>query len=84
MKKFFHNLYRYKDYAVYSAVASLKAEVNGSFLNWLWWILDPLLLMLVYSFVALIVFGKGEPFFPIFVFIGLNAKTIMIKYHFRQ
>ncbi|WP_297981340.1 ABC transporter permease [uncultured Oscillibacter sp.] len=70
MKKFFHNLYRYKDYAVYSAVASLKAEVNGSFLNWLWWILDPFLFMMVYSFVSIVVFGRSEPHFIPFVFVG--------------
>lgn len=70
MKKFFHNLRRYKDYAVYSAVASLRAEVNGSFLNWLWWILDPFLFMMVYSFVSIIVFGRSEPHFIPFVFVG--------------
>ena len=29
--------------------------------------------MLVYTFVALVVFGKGEKYFPIYVFIGLSA-----------
>lgn len=70
MKTFFRNLYRYKDYAAYSAVASLKAEVNGSFLNWLWWILDPFLFMMVYSFVSIVVFGRSEPHFIPFVFVG--------------
>ncbi len=73
MKKFWKDLKWYKSYITYATKANLKAEVAGSYLNWLWWILDPLLFMLVYSFVALIVFGKGEPYFPIFVFIGLNS-----------
>lgn len=73
MKKFWKDLQWYKGYITYATKANLKAEVAGSYLNWLWWILDPLLFMLVYSFVALIVFGKGEPYFPIFVFIGLNS-----------
>ena len=34
----------------------LRAEVAGSYLNWLWWILDPLLFMLVYTFVVRVVF----------------------------
>lgn len=72
MKKFIANFKKYKSYMVYSAKASLKGEVAGSRLNWLWWILDPLLFMLVYTFMALVVFGKGEPYFPIYVFIGLN------------
>lgn len=57
---------------LYSTKATLKGEVAGSRLNWLWWILDPFLFMLVYTFMALVVFGKGEPYFPVFVFIGLN------------
>lgn len=72
MKKFIANAKRYKSYMIYSAKATLKGEVAGSRLNWLWWILDPFLFMLVYTFVAQIVFGKSEPYFPIFVFIGLN------------
>ena len=72
MKKFIANVKRYKSYMIYSAKATLKGEVAGSRLNWLWWILDPFLFMLVYTFMALVVFGKGEPYFPIFVFIGLN------------
>ncbi|MBE5881000.1 MAG: polysaccharide ABC transporter [Lachnospiraceae bacterium] len=72
MKKFIANLKRYKSYMIYSAKATLKGEVAGSRLNWLWWILDPFLFMLVYTFMALVVFGKGEPYFPLYVFIGLN------------
>lgn len=72
MKNFWTNIKKYKSYMLYSAKASLKGEVAGSRLNWFWWILDPFLFMLVYTFMALIVFGRGEPFFPIFVFIGLN------------
>jgi len=72
MKKFIANLKRYKSSLIYSAKATLKGEVAGSRLNWLWWILDPFLFMLVYTFMALVVFGKGEPYFPLYVFIGLN------------
>lgn len=72
MKKFIANVKKYKSYMLYSAKATLKGEVANSRLNWLWWILDPVLFMLVYTFVSLVVFGKGEKYFPIFVFIGLN------------
>ena len=60
-------------YGVYSGKSELKSEIANSHLSWLWWILDPLLFMLVYTFVALVVFGKGEKYFPIYVFIGLSA-----------
>ena len=52
MKKFIDNLKKYKGYMLYATKASLKSEVAGSRLNWLWWILDPFLFMLVYTFVA--------------------------------
>ncbi|MCR4691258.1 MAG: ABC transporter permease [Lachnospiraceae bacterium] len=72
MTKFFNNIKKYKSYMFYSAKASLKADVATSRLNWMWWILNPLLFMLVYTFVSLIVFGKGEQYFPVFVFLALN------------
>ncbi len=73
MKKFFLNLKKYGYYSAYSAISMLRAEVSGSYFNWLWWFLDPILFMMVYSFVAIIVFGKSEPYFPVFVFLGLGA-----------
>lgn len=70
MKDFFQTTKKYYKYVIYSIKAELKSEVAESFLSWLWWILDPLLFMLVYSFVAVIVFGRGEEYFAAFVFIG--------------
>lgn len=58
---------------VYLAVASLKEDVSNSYLNWLWWILDPLLFMLVYAFVSVIVFGHSEPHLIPFIFVGYSA-----------
>lgn len=58
---------------VYSAKAQLKNEVAGSFLNWLWWILDPLLFMLVYTFVYSIVFGKSQDYLCAFIFLGYSS-----------
>ena len=66
MKRFINDMGKYWEYAKYSAKSSLKSEIANSHLSWLWWILDPLLFMLVYSFVAIIVFGKGEQYFQAF------------------
>lgn len=73
MKRFINNIKRYFKYAVYSAKADLKAEVAGSYLNWLWWILDPLCFMMIYIFIASIIFKSSEPYFPVFIFIGLTT-----------
>lgn len=73
MRKFIDNLKKYYKYAVYSAKSELKAEVANSYLNWLWWILDPVCFMLIYTFIVQIVFKTSEDYFPVFVFIGLTA-----------
>lgn len=73
MKRLIEDIKKYYKYAIYSGRSELKTEIANSHLSWLWWILDPLLFMLVYTFVALVVFGKGEKYFPIYVFIGLSA-----------
>jgi len=79
MKRFISDIKKFGNYIMYAARSELKAEVAGSFLSWLWWFLDPLLYMLVYSFIALLVFKSGEPHFAVFVFIGLNIWQFFSK-----
>lgn len=73
MKKFFSNIKKYYKYAVRSAKAELKSEVADSYLNWLWWIIEPFCFMLIYTFVFGVVFPNNTPYFASFVFIGLTA-----------
>jgi len=73
MKKFVSNIKKYYKYAIRSAKAELKSEVTGSYLNWLWWIIEPLAFMLIYTFVFGYVFKNNQPYFASFVFIGLTA-----------
>jgi teichoic acid transport system permease protein len=73
MIKFINNVKKYYNYAVYSAKSELKSEVADSYLNWLWWILDPLAFMLIYTFIVTIVFKSNEQYFPVFVLIGLTT-----------
>lgn len=68
---------KYWEYIKFAAKAELKVEVSGSFLGWVWWILDPLFFMLVYTFVVQFVFNGGDKDFPIFVFVGLTAWNFM-------
>ena len=78
-KRLIHDLKRYFSYAKYSARSDLKSEVASSYLNWLWWILDPLMFMLVYTFIAVVVFKSNVKYFPIFVFIGLTFWNFFSK-----
>lgn len=73
--KFFKNIKQYFSYSKYAAKSELKNEVANSYLNWFWWILDPLAFMLIYSFIVTIVFKSGEENITAFVFIGLTIWT---------
>ena len=73
LNRFIRDVKKYRGYTVYAAKSALKSEVANSHLSWLWWILDPLLFMIVYSFVSLVVFRKKEPYLPVFIFIGFNC-----------
>ena len=73
MKKFIYNIQKYYKYAIRSAKAVLKSEVADSYLNWLWWIIEPFCFMLIYTFVFGFVFKNNTPYFASFVFIGLTV-----------
>lgn len=63
---------KYWKYTIYSAKALLKSEIANSYLNWLWWILDPFCFMLIYTFMFGVVFKAKEQYFPVFIFIGIT------------
>ena len=67
MKKFFTNIRKYFKYAVRSAKAELKSEVADSYLNWLWWVIEPFAFMVIYSFVFGVIFKSQELYFASFV-----------------
>ncbi len=71
MKKFFSHLKRYKNYMIYSAKADLNAEVTNSYLNRLWWLLEPMFNMLVYVLIFGRVMGNSVQNYATFVFSAL-------------
>ena len=75
MRRFVNDVRKYFNYAVYSAKAELKAEVAGSYLNWIWWVLEPVCLMLIYAFIFGFVFEAREPYFTAFIYTGLTTWT---------
>ncbi len=72
MTKFFSDIKRYRDYMVYSARSELKAEVANSYLNWIWWILEPLCFMAIYAFIFTFVFKGKIQHMTAFIFIGIT------------
>ncbi|MDD6106507.1 MAG: ABC transporter permease [Ruminococcus sp.] len=71
-KRFRDDMKKYWKYAIYSSKAQLKSEIANSYLNWLWWILDPLCFMLIYVFMFGYVFKSKQQYFAVFVFIGIT------------
>ena len=72
IRRFVADLKKYFRYSVISAKSQLKTEVANSYLNWIWWILNPFCFMLIYTFIFGYVFKANEQYFPVFIFIGLS------------
>lgn len=71
VKKFFGDVKRYWQYTVYAAKTDLKAEVANSYLNRLWWLLEPFFNMLVYVIVFGQIMGNSIQNYATFVFSAL-------------
>ncbi len=79
MKRFIRDLKKYKNYILYSTWAELKSEIINSYLGWLWLVLEPLCFMLIYTFLAGVIFKTKVDYFPVFVFIGLSIWNFFNK-----
>lgn len=71
IKRFFRDLGKYREYVFFAAKADLKAEVANSYLNRLWWLLEPFFNMLVYVLVFGRVMGRSVQNYATFVFSAL-------------
>lgn len=79
LKRFQKDIKKYYRYSLVSAKSQLKSEVANSYLNWIWWILDPLCFMLIYTFIFGHVFKAKEENFSIYIFIGLSMWSFFEK-----
>ncbi len=78
-KRLYNDIKKYYRYSIVAARSQLKSEVADSYLNWIWWILDPFCFMLIYTFIFGYVFKSGEQYFPVYIFIGLSMWTFFNK-----
>ncbi len=72
MKRFFGDIKKYWRWVLYAGQSELRAEVSNSYLNWLWWIIEPVCFMFIYSFVFGLLFGSHIENIQIFVYIGIT------------
>lgn len=78
-RRFVKDIRKYLPYAIWSAKADLGAEVASSYLNWLWWLIEPFCMMMIYTVVFGYVFKASELYFPIFIFMGLTMWSFFAR-----
>src|SRR5690625_1291330 len=72
MKTYMQEIIKRKDLLYYLVKSGLKAQHRNSYLGYFWWLLDPLLNVLVYYFLVVIVLQRGDsPDYPLFLVTGL-------------
>lgn len=71
IKRFFSDTIKYGAYMKYAARASLKSDVSNSYLKRAWWILEPLLTMMVYVLIFGNALGRNIENYITFTFTAL-------------
>ena len=71
-RQFARDWKKYREYIFYATRAELLAETSNAYLDWIWWVLEPFCLMIVYTIVFGVIFHSHEPYFPLFVFSGIT------------
>jgi len=73
MNEYLKELFKRKDLLIYLVTSGLKAQYRNTFLGYLWWILDPLLMGAVYYFLRVVVLGMEGEYVGAFLITGLVA-----------
>lgn len=71
MRQYIEEIRRRKDLIIYLIQSGLKAEHRNSYLGYFWWLLDPLLGVVVYYFLISVILERGGENFAVFLVIGL-------------
>ncbi|MFP4533525.1 MAG: ABC transporter permease [Desulfobacterales bacterium] len=72
MRDYIRELIRRKDLMLHLVFSGLKSQHKNSFLGYFWWLLDPMLNVLIYYFVVVIVFQRARGTnFGVYLVIGM-------------
>ena len=71
MIKFARSLNQYQHALSALIRMDIKTSVASTRIGVLWWIIDPLLMMLIYYFVVSVVFDRGGPNYHLFILCGI-------------
>jgi ABC-type polysaccharide/polyol phosphate export permease len=73
------DLWAFRPLVRYLVTSSLRTETASTVLGFLWWILDPLLLMAVYYIFIAIILRVQTPHFPMYVLTAIIAWEFFVK-----
>ena len=71
LRKYLSEIFRRKDLLLYLVLSGIKAQYRNTLLGYFWWILDPLLMGVVYYFLRVVVLGMKGDYIGAFLIIGL-------------
>ena len=77
MRKYLKEMLKRKDLIVYLVMSGQKANNRDSYLGYFWWLLDPLLNVLIFYFLRVVILKSGGPDLPVFLAIGLVVWRFM-------
>lgn len=70
--RFTSDIKKYFPYAIRAAKSDLKSEVANAYLDWLWWLIEPVCMMLIYTLIFGAIFHTSEQYYPAFIFLGIT------------
>ncbi|MDO7786858.1 ABC transporter permease [Desulforamulus aquiferis] len=71
MDSYIKELIKRRDLLIYLVTSGLKAQHRNSFLGYFWWLLDPLLGVVVYYFLVAVLFGHGGEAYGVYLVVGM-------------
>jgi ABC-type polysaccharide/polyol phosphate export permease len=71
IQKTIADLKKYQEYLFTSITTGMRTDFANTYIGYIWWILDPLLFMLVYVFVFQVIMGSKIPNYPVFLMCSL-------------
>lgn len=71
MIQYLKELLKRRDLIIYLVLSDMKAEYHNTILGYFWWILDPLLMGIIYYFLRVIILNLEGDYIGAFLVIGL-------------
>lgn len=71
LRKLVQDIRQHKDLIYYLTVSELKSNTARTYLGLLWWILDPVLYMLIFYLLVQVILQRGGEGYAVFLFVAL-------------